>query len=526
MLVPTSGIVAELQALDLGESEAALMELAAVFFQNAGGDPETHPKTASANGNGESVDLEAPNPETMYRALVEQIPAVVFMAYLDRGIGEAYVSPRIEEAIGFTQAEWLEDPVRWYNQIHPGDKERWSIDAAQMLLTGQPLRASYRVLARDGRVIWFQCEAKMIRRDNGRPWFIHGVGFDITDLKETEQTLDQERNVVSGILNTVAALVVVLGTTGQIIRSNLACEKITGYSAKQMRGKYFWELFMSAEEGDRSKKIFDDLGTSNLRSDYESELVTAEGERRRVAWSNTVLPGEDAAEAWVIATGIDITERKRMEEAILDVSAREQRQIGQDLHDGLGQHLTGIAFMSKVLQQKLSSGSAKNEAADAAKIVRLVNEAINKTRELSRGLLPVVSDADGLMGALKRWAAEVEDLFNIQCDFVCVEPVLIPDVGTATHLFHIAQEAVNNALRHAGSQRIVIMVERQEGFANLTIEDDGAGIRGSNAARPGLGLRIMSYRANIIGGSLEVIPGIAGGTVVRCRFPLADMGAV
>ena len=86
-----------------------------------------------------------PNLEAQYRALVEQIPAVVFMAYLDEGIGEAYVSPQIEAALGFSQQEWLEDPVRWYQQIHPDDKERWSIEAAEMFLTGKPLRSAYRV---------------------------------------------------------------------------------------------------------------------------------------------------------------------------------------------------------------------------------------------------------------------------------------------------------------------------------------------------------------------------------------------
>ena len=152
--------------------------------------------------------------EAKYRTLVEQVPAVVFMAYLDRGIGEAYVSPRIEEVMGFSQAEWLEDPVRWYDHIHPDDQDRWSVEAAEMFLTGQPLRSAYRVLARDGRVVWFQCEAKMVRRDDGRPWFIHGVGFDITELKQAEAALESERNLVSAVLDTVGALVVVLSPSG------------------------------------------------------------------------------------------------------------------------------------------------------------------------------------------------------------------------------------------------------------------------------------------------------------------------
>ena len=177
------------------------------------------------------------------------------MAYLDRGIGEAYVSPQIEAALGFSQEEWLEDPVRWYSHIHPDDKQRWSTEAAEMFLTGNPLRSAYRVVSRDGRVIWFHCEAKMIRKENGEPWFIHGVGFDITDLKRTEEALQEERNVVSAILDTVGALVVVLDPEGRIIRFNRACEQMTGYSFAEVQGKLIWELFLVPEEVERFKAV-------------------------------------------------------------------------------------------------------------------------------------------------------------------------------------------------------------------------------------------------------------------------------
>ena len=175
-----------------------------------------------------------------------------------------------------------------------------------------------------------------------------------------------------------------------------------------------------------------------------------------------MLPGNDGAPTYIIATGIDITERKHLEKAILEVSGREQRRIGQDLHDGLGQHLTGIAFMSKVQEQKLMEKSLP-EAGDAAKIVKLVNEAIYKTRELARGLLPVVSDAHGLMSALQQWAGEVEDLFGVSCRFECFAPVLIHDDTVATHLYYIAREAVNNAIKHGHASQIVIRLGRRSG---------------------------------------------------------------
>jgi PAS domain S-box-containing protein len=125
---------------------------------------------------------------------VEQIPAVIFMAFLDQDLSEAYVSPHVETVLGFTQEEWLNDPVRWYNHIHPDDRTRWSIEAAQLILSGQPLRSVYRVIARNGHVVWFHCEVKIVLTEDGRPWFLHGAAFDITDLKQAETSLQEARD--------------------------------------------------------------------------------------------------------------------------------------------------------------------------------------------------------------------------------------------------------------------------------------------------------------------------------------------
>lgn len=179
----------------LADAENALRELAHVFLEQSF---SARPAFHAAESRTAPISSEAPlvNMEAKYRALVEQIPAVIFMAYLDQGIGEAYVSPQIEEALGFSQREWLEDPVRWYQRIHPDDKARWSVEAAAMFQSGKPLRSAYRVVARDGRVRWFHCEAKMIRREDGSPWFIHGVGVDITDLKEDFLFIENVGNLV------------------------------------------------------------------------------------------------------------------------------------------------------------------------------------------------------------------------------------------------------------------------------------------------------------------------------------------
>src|ERR1700691_603881 len=174
------------EAGNLSEAERALHELAEVFLQQSltSGDHPDHSEQADSRSVAEAPLL---NMEAKYRALVEQIPAIVFMAYLDKGIGEAYVSPQIEAALGFSQSEWLEDLVRWYQQIHPDDKMRWSVEAAEMFLSGTAMRSSSCVIARDVKTLWCQCEAKMIRHEDGRPWFIHGVRVDITDRQSLEE---------------------------------------------------------------------------------------------------------------------------------------------------------------------------------------------------------------------------------------------------------------------------------------------------------------------------------------------------
>jgi PAS domain S-box-containing protein len=127
--------------------------------------------------------------EKRYRTLIEGIPAVTFMAALDAGLSELYVSPQIEKLLGFSQQEWLEDPILWYRQLHPEDQVRWHTEFARTCATGGPFRAEYRFLASDGRVVWVLGEAKVVCSDDGRPLFMQGIAFDITPMKQAEEQL-------------------------------------------------------------------------------------------------------------------------------------------------------------------------------------------------------------------------------------------------------------------------------------------------------------------------------------------------
>jgi len=208
--------------------------------------------------------------------------------------------------------------------------------------------------------------------------------------------------------------------------------------------------------------------------------------------------------------------RDQLEHEVLEISEREQRRIGQDLHDGVCQQLTGIALLSRSLGSKLENSLA----AEAAEIVHWVNQCIEQTRRVTRGLHPVPSDPAGLMQAIRELAENVAAMGKLKCDFICPQPVLIPDPHVATNLYRIAQEATQNALRHAAPEKIeIFLVLDDDESILLQVVDNGSGLM-KNQKSTGMGLEIMAHRAQAIGGSLEVRPGSFRGTVVTCTLPL------
>jgi PAS domain S-box-containing protein len=575
------------------EAESIIQGLAGVFFEAS--------SKPSKNGGEPLQDDHRPLPdiEARYHTLVEQVPAVVFMIFLDRGISEAYVSPYIEAALGFSQDEWLDDPIRWYRQIHPDDKERWNVEAAQMVLSGEPLRSVYRIIARDGHTVWFHCDVKMVRTEEGRPWFVHGIAFDITDLKHAEaelqeahdelenrveqrtrelatantmlqgevaeraraeealrQSEEQFRAAVEGAPNGM----ITVGRDGTILMANSRMEIIFGYLREELLGQPVEILVPERFRGQHFRQLTEFFAKPMVRpmgagrdlyglrkngSEFPVEIglnpigtandmqvlasITDITERKRIqddlvrARNELEIRVQERTAELGIANDIlkdEMIERKRLEKSILEISEREKGRIAQDLHDGLGQHLTGVAFLSKVLERKLIEKSAP-DACDAGKIARLVNEAINQTRELARGLLPVQSGSKGLMSALQHLACEVEELFHISCHFKVDEDVLIRDIDVATHLYRIAQEAVTNAIKHGQAQRIEIGLSHRRDKFLLSIQDDGLGFTERLENKEGMGIRTMNYRANMIGASLDIQKNPAGGTVVICTLPLS-----
>ena len=204
------------------------------------------------------------------------------------------------------------------------------------------------------------------------------------------------------------------------------------------------------------------------------------------------------------------------------LGADEKARIGRDLHDSLGQKLTGAMYLFGAVRQRLGAADAATEA-DAAQIAATLKEAVSQVRRIARGLAPVALTEDGLADALRRLAEESSALFQKDIEFYAEREGKPRGGGTAEHLYLIAQEAVNNAVKHGGGARIVLTLDYDERGGELTIEDNGRGL--AAAAKPdregGNGLRIMRHRAEVFGGELAVGSGPLGGVRVQCRFPKA-----
>jgi PAS domain S-box-containing protein len=252
----------------------------------------------------------------------------------------------------------------------------------------------------------------------------------------------------------------------------------------------------------------------------ELDFLNAAKQRFRLEISTRII-GTTGEKSEVESIGRDVTERKRLEKEILEVSNREQRRIGHDLHDGVCQQLAATTYLMDILTEQLQEKGAP-EAAEAERIGKLINESITQTRSIARGLFPVKLEESGLASALAELAENTAALFKIDCRFLCPSPPPELENSLALHLYYIAQESVLNAAKHGKADHVTVSLARSDGLLTLTVDDDGIGLQApATGPRTGMGIRIMRYRARVIGGTLDLINRPNHGTQVRCELHLS-----
>jgi signal transduction histidine kinase len=214
-----------------------------------------------------------------------------------------------------------------------------------------------------------------------------------------------------------------------------------------------------------------------------------------------------------------IAERRRLEDELLEITEKERRRIGLDLHDDLGQQLSGLALMTKGLELKLAKRRAR-ETSDAAKVHALVQQAMNHARELAHDLATLDLKGDDLPVALDGLARHAAEMFKISCRFKAEDSLPPLEANIASQLYKIAQEAVTNAIKHAKAKTVGISLANGADEVILTVHNDGLPFPNLKVPSTGMGLRIMNYRASLIGASLEIKGAGPRGTRVICSVPL------
>jgi PAS domain S-box-containing protein len=396
-------------------------------------------------------------------------------------------------------------------------EDRPSILAAlrQVLETGEPVDMQLAGTGPDNVGRFFDARIRAVRSSTG----ITGAVINITEITDRQAAMHL-RETQARMFELLHEGVVVIDIDNMIRMANPAFERMFGFAPGTAVETSIDDLIAQQSGARRGRLDPQLLGAGSDASGptpVEFKCRRRDGSTFDAAFVATLTHVDGETHRLAVIT--DVTERRRLEREILEIAGREQLRIGSDLHDGLGQDLTGVALMlrSVVAQLRKENSSAR---ADLEDIISLVNGAIESTRAMARGLAPVGADRGGLIAGLQSMAVRGMERYGVKAQFTTsLEEPLTLDDGAATHLYRIAQEAFTNAIRHGRVTQVTIVLATAEGTLTLSIEDNGRGFDERNASSNGMGMKLMRYRAQMLGGDLTIINNKTGGVVVRCTCP-------
>ena len=358
---------------------------------------------------------------------------------------------------------------------------------------------------------------------------VHQVELEMQnrELRDAQQELEASRDRYAGLYDFAPVGYMTLDTKSCVHQINLTAARLLGTERSRLIGRQF-ASYVVKEHKAQFRGHLRECAAGSLRASCEL-LLCPKASAPVFVGLDTVRVEDDKSTRYRTAI-TDITERKRTEEALESLaerkqlekalaerSAQERHRFGREIHDGLGQELTGLGYLVTLLRNKLqAAGDPKADVAN--QLAEGIQHAIGAAREIARGVLPVDPESGGLKVALERLLAQTEAYFGIACHLRGREPAQVEDHQVASELFRIAQEAVTNAARHAGAKQIEVELSRQPEGVALLVRDDGAGLPNDLSQSVGMGLRIMRHRAARIGAILDVRPSNGRGTEVCCMF--------
>ncbi|MDD5223398.1 MAG: PAS domain S-box protein [bacterium] len=489
-------------------------EVSASLLRDDRGNPKELLVTIHDVTERKRAEMALKESEEMYRTLIETSPDVIAMLDMEGRI--TYATGKIYEMYGYkTEKEFLGKKALDF--VSPKDRERAGSNLMKSARLGSLRGNEYPILRKDGKVIVTEVSSALIKDAHGRPKGMIAINRDVTERKRAEEALKESEELYRTLVETSPDAIVSTDLKMRITAASQRALELFGADKKEdLIGKVSLALTDPKDYRENLKNI-NKIFKGKVVRNVEQVFSRIKGTNFIGEANAALLKDASGNPTGFLASIRDITERKRMEKEILEIAARERRRIGHDLHDGLGQHLAAISFMNKVLENKLAA-KCPSEAREAAKISKLISEAITQSRDLSRGVNPVEPRADGLMVSLRQLSANLERIFKVSCAFLCPRRVLVDDNIVSTNLYYIAQEATSNAIKHGKAGQIKIRLAVVRNKLTLSVSDNGVGIQEDFKINRGLGLQIMDYRAKIIGASLNIQPGRKSGTTVTCSL--------
>lgn len=421
-----------------------------------------------------------------------------------------------KKVFGYSKEEMINQPI---SKIYPSfAKDKLEFDL-ERLKNGKNIDAQWKSITKDGSIVWIDLHTKPLKNADGDIMAIIASSYDIQHLKEIESELEENKARAQAILETTVDGIVTADENGQILSFNQAASKIFGYDEEEVIGKSVHILMPEPHRSNHDDYVRRYIETG------ENHIIGLRREMTGIRKDGTIFPLELSVSEvkWNtsrIFTGVinDITDRRRLEQEILRVSEEERRSIGQDLHDGLGQMLTGIGLISQNLARKLKSNGIPG-ADEVQEVSDLIKEADEYAKALAHGLIHVDVE-EGLNVALKSLSAQARKFFRVNCNFTNNSDIKIYNSMTVLNLYRIAQEAVSNAVKHGKAENIKIILSSAKDIIKLEIIDDGIGFSNSkdNEQAKGMGVRIMGYRSNMMSGQFS-IEEIDNQTHVICEIP-------
>jgi PAS domain S-box-containing protein len=481
----------------------------------------------------ERVEAALKEGQQQYESLVQSIDAII-VEHDGQASRVTFVNKPAERILGYPLEQWLDEPNFWADHLHPDDRD-WAVKAkAQAVAKREDHTMEFRMIAADGRVVWLR-DIVTVSATGDNSVRLRAVMVDITDLKILENEVLAREEWLNAFFTATPAGLVMVDDELRFVRINETMARINGLPVADHLGKTVREALpgIASIIEPILRKVLD-TGEPELKLELTGENPLKPGVMQHLAASYFPLHDRAGKASGVGALIVDQTERKRAEEQLKrlneklralsarlqSVREEESHRIAREIHDELGNTLTGLNMDLSYLGKKLSKSGNASAHEKIKSMSELIKETIHKVQNISTELRPSALDHLGLAAAIEWEASEFQRRTQIESNIVSLEEEVALNEEQSTAVFRIFQEALTNILRHAQATRVDVAMGKEDGELVLTISDNGRGItEDEKSGQCTLGILGMQERAHLVGGEIEITGAEGKGTVVTVRVP-------